>query len=164
MYGRYQRDLSEAAREEARRLRRLRKRRRKDDKLRQLELEAGKRRPRGKFFKVLGYIWRNTFARLGEDWVFLALLGFIMAILNFAMDRGIAICNNVNEASGNPIPSIAPHFLPSAYIPLHQPIPPSIKYPIPIQGTSKMLVTPLELELPLDSLVARLLVCPSKLL
>lgn len=55
MYGRYQRDLSEAAREEARRLRRLRKKRRKDDKLRQKELEAsGKHRPRGKFFKVLG--------------------------------------------------------------------------------------------------------------
>ncbi|KAF9409507.1 hypothetical protein HW555_011146 [Spodoptera exigua] len=49
MYGRYQRDLSEAAREEARRLRRLRKKRRKDDKLRQKELEAsGKHRPRGK--------------------------------------------------------------------------------------------------------------------
>nr|XP_032524768.1 chloride channel protein 2 [Danaus plexippus plexippus] len=95
MYGRYQRDLSEAAREEARRLRRLRKKRRKDDKLRQKELEAsGKHRPRGRFFKVLGYIWRNTFARLGEDWVFLALLGIIMAVLNFAMDKGIAVCNN----------------------------------------------------------------------
>ncbi|KAJ8707506.1 hypothetical protein PYW08_010758 [Mythimna loreyi] len=95
MYGRYQRDLSEAAREEARRLRRLRKKRRKDDKLRQKELEAsGKHRPRGKFFKVLGYVWRHTFARLGEDWVFLALLGIIMAIVNFAMDRGIAVCQN----------------------------------------------------------------------
>ncbi|XP_064075181.1 chloride channel protein 2 isoform X2 [Vanessa tameamea] len=95
MYGRYQRDLSEAAREEARRLRRLRKRRRKDDKLRQKELEStGKHRPRGKFFKVIGYVWRHTFARLGEDWVFLALLGIIMAVLNFAMDKGIAVCNN----------------------------------------------------------------------
>ncbi|XP_073958853.1 chloride channel protein 2 isoform X2 [Choristoneura fumiferana] len=95
MYGRYQRDLSEAAREEARRLRRLRKRRRKDDKMRQKELEAtGKHRPRGKVFKVLGNIWRHTFARLGEDWVFLAALGIIMAVVNFAMDRGIAICNN----------------------------------------------------------------------
>ncbi|XP_041983982.1 chloride channel protein 2 isoform X2 [Aricia agestis] len=95
MYGRYQRDLSEAAREEARRLRRIRKRRRKDDKLRQKELEAtGKHRPRGKFFKVVGYLWRHTFARLGEDWVFLALLGIIMAVLSFAMDKGIAVCNN----------------------------------------------------------------------
>ncbi|KAM3959912.1 chloride channel protein 2 [Aphomia sociella] len=95
MYGRYQRDLSEAAREEARRLRRLRKKRRKDDKLRQKELEAtGKHRPRGKVFKVLGYLWRHTFARLGEDWIFLALLGIIMACINYGMDRGIAICNN----------------------------------------------------------------------
>ncbi|XP_072945808.1 chloride channel protein 2 [Epargyreus clarus] len=95
MYGRYQRDLSEAAREEARRLRRLRKRRRKDDKLRQKELEAtGKHRPRGKVIKVLGYAWRHTFARLGEDWVFLAALGIIMAVINFAMDRAIAVCNN----------------------------------------------------------------------
>ncbi|CAG4962118.1 unnamed protein product [Colias eurytheme] len=95
MYGRYQRDLSEAAREEARRLRRLRKKRRKDDKLRQKELEAsGKHRPRGKFFKVLGYLWRHTFARLGEDWVFLAVLGIVMGCLNFAIDQGIAVCNN----------------------------------------------------------------------
>ncbi|XP_050685568.1 chloride channel protein 2 isoform X2 [Leptidea sinapis] len=95
MYGRYQRDLSEAAREEARRLRRLRKKRRKDDKLRQKELEAsGKHRPRGKFFKVLGYIWGHTFARLGEDWVFLTFLSIIMACLNFAIDQGIAVCNN----------------------------------------------------------------------
>lgn len=55
MYGRYQRDLSEAAREEARRLRRLRKRRRRDDKLSKQELEArSKFRPRGKIFKILG--------------------------------------------------------------------------------------------------------------
>lgn len=55
MYGRYQRDLSEAAREEARRLRRVRKRRRKDDRARAKELEAsGKHRPRGKLVKVLG--------------------------------------------------------------------------------------------------------------
>ncbi|XP_048486893.1 chloride channel protein 2 [Plutella xylostella] len=95
MYGRYQRDLSEAAREEARRLRRVRKRRRKDDRARAKELEAsGKHRPRGKLVKVLGYIWRHSFARLGEDWVFLAALGIIMAVISFAMDRGIAVCNN----------------------------------------------------------------------
>lgn len=44
--------------------------------------------------RVAGYVWRHTFARLGEDWIFLALLGIIMAVLNFAMDRGIAVCNN----------------------------------------------------------------------
>lgn len=45
-------------------------------------------------FLFTGYIWRNTFARLGEDWVFLALLGIIMAVLSFIMDRGISMCNN----------------------------------------------------------------------
>lgn len=44
--------------------------------------------------RVAGYVWRHTFARLGEDWVLLALLGIIMAVINFAMDRGIAVCNN----------------------------------------------------------------------
>lgn len=40
-------------------------------------------------------LWRRTFAtRLGEDWVFLAMLGVIMAVLSFAMDRGISVCNN----------------------------------------------------------------------
>lgn len=33
-------------------------------------------------------------ARLGEDWVFLALLGIIMALLSFIMDKGISICTN----------------------------------------------------------------------
>ncbi|CAH4036690.1 chloride channel protein 2 isoform X1 [Pieris brassicae] len=95
MYGRYQRDLSEAAREEARRLRRLRKKRRKDDKMRQKELEAtGKLRPRGKVVNVISYLWRHSFAKLGEDWFFLAALGIIMGCLNFAIDQGIAVCNN----------------------------------------------------------------------
>ncbi|KAJ2941055.1 hypothetical protein O0L34_g13184 [Tuta absoluta] len=94
MYGRYQRDLSEAAREEARRLRRLKKKRRRDDKLRQKELEASGKRPRGKVFKVFGLIWAHTLARMGEDWIFLALLGIIMAIINFCMDQAIACCNN----------------------------------------------------------------------
>lgn len=31
---------------------------------------------------------------MGEDWVYLALLGLIMAILSFVMDKGIAMCTN----------------------------------------------------------------------
>ncbi len=30
--------------------------------------------------------WKHTFAKIGEDWVFLALLGIIMALLSFVMD------------------------------------------------------------------------------
>lgn len=40
----------------------------------------------------LSIIWRHTFARVGEDWVFLALLGIIMALLSYLMDRVIYLC------------------------------------------------------------------------
>ena len=33
-----------------------------------------------------------TFGRIGEDWVFLALLGIIMALLSYLMDRVIFYC------------------------------------------------------------------------
>lgn len=44
--------------------------------------------------KAISWVWRKTFARMGEDWVYLALLGLIMAILSFVMDKGIAMCTN----------------------------------------------------------------------
>ncbi|XP_043652471.1 chloride channel protein 2 isoform X6 [Drosophila teissieri] len=52
----------------------------------------GKHSTRAK--RVSSWIWRHTVARLGEDWVFLALLGIIMALLSFIMDKGISICTN----------------------------------------------------------------------
>lgn len=48
----------------------------------------------GKISTFIAYLWKHTFARLGEDWVFLALLGVIMAVVSFIMDRGIAMCND----------------------------------------------------------------------
>ncbi|CAG0896249.1 unnamed protein product [Darwinula stevensoni] len=93
MYGRYTRDLGEYVKEEAKRLKQLEKARKREEKLRTKEL----RKYRGKWatrsLNVLSFVWRNTFARLGEDWVFLALLGILMALISFAMDFGIAICN-----------------------------------------------------------------------
>ncbi|KAL9890912.1 chloride channel protein 2 isoform 6-T12 [Glossina fuscipes fuscipes] len=47
-----------------------------------------------KLFKVSSWIWKHTFARMGEDWVFLALLGIIMALLSYIMDKGISVCTN----------------------------------------------------------------------
>lgn len=91
MYGRYTKDLGEYAKDEARRLRLLERRRKKDDKARNKEL-LGVRD--NKFFKASSWLWRNTFARLGEDWVFLALLGIIMALLSYVMDKGISMCTN----------------------------------------------------------------------
>lgn len=31
---------------------------------------------------------------MGEDWIFLAMLGFIMAVLSYVMDKGISMCTN----------------------------------------------------------------------
>lgn len=42
---------------------------------------------------VVAYVWNKTFAKLGEDWVFLAVLGILMAVVSFAMDLGIAGLN-----------------------------------------------------------------------
>ena len=44
--------------------------------------------------RVLSWIWRNSIARVGEDWGFLALLGIIMAVLSYVMDKGISMCTN----------------------------------------------------------------------
>lgn len=91
MYGRYTKDLGEYAKDEARKLKILEKRRKQEDKARNKEL-FNKRRSR--LIKVLSWIWKRTFARLGEDWVFLALLGIIMAVLSYIMDKGISICTS----------------------------------------------------------------------
>ncbi|XP_016951209.1 chloride channel protein 2 isoform X5 [Drosophila biarmipes] len=91
MYGRYTKDLGEFAKDEARKLKILEKRRKQEDKQRNKEL-LGKHSTRAK--RVSSWVWRHTVARLGEDWVFLALLGIIMALLSFIMDKGISICTN----------------------------------------------------------------------
>lgn len=88
MYGRYSRQLGEFAKLEG--LKQAEKRRLKEEKARKKELRGYQ----GKLAKCISYLWKHTFARLGEDWVFLALLGVIMAVLSFIMDRGISMCNN----------------------------------------------------------------------
>lgn len=86
MYGRYSRQLGEFAKLEA--LKQAEKRRLKEEKARKKELRGYQ----GKLAKSLSFLWRHTFAKLGEDWVFLALLGIIMAVLSYIMDKGIAVC------------------------------------------------------------------------
>lgn len=93
MYGRYTKDLGEYAKEEARKLKALEKKRKKEDRLRNQDYQKYRGECVSKILAGLSFIWRNTFARLGEDWVFLALLGIIMALLSFLMDRGISMCN-----------------------------------------------------------------------
>lgn len=95
MYGRYTKDLGDYAKEEARRLRHDKSLRKKFDKVREEEFSKSRRGPVvRKLIALLVFAWKHTGARLGEDWVFLALLGIIMALISYAMDRGISMCNN----------------------------------------------------------------------
>jgi len=95
MYGRYSKTLGEYAKEEASRQREIEAQRKKDTKRRMRELSGKK--PRGRFYRtistILTYLWQHTFAKIGEDWVFLALLGIMMAVISFVMDEGIDKCN-----------------------------------------------------------------------
>lgn len=93
MYGRYTKDLGEYAKEEARKVKALERKRKKEDRLRNKELQKYRGKCASKLIAAFSFVWRHTFARLGEDWVFLALLGIIMAFISFLMDRGISICN-----------------------------------------------------------------------
>lgn len=112
MYGRYTKDLGEYAKDEARRLKQLERQRKKDDRARDkvndlawhdsldirtcITLNSGTLqelgdRHKGKIFRAISWCWTHSFARMGEDWVFLAMLGFIMAVLSYVMDKGKAI-------------------------------------------------------------------------
>ncbi|GFG36827.1 hypothetical protein Cfor_08654 [Coptotermes formosanus] len=93
MYGRYTKDLGEYAKEEARKVKALERKRKKEDRQRNKELQKYRGKCASKFIAAFSFIWRHTFAKLGEDWVFLALLGIIMAFISFLMDRGISMCN-----------------------------------------------------------------------
>ena len=55
---------------------------------------GGKSQKYQRLISVVEFLWRHTFARIGEDWVFLALLGIIMALVSFAMDYTISLCGH----------------------------------------------------------------------
>ena len=93
MYGRYTRSLGDFAKEQAAELRELEKQRKKEEKQRCKELRTYRGKWTSRFLRIVSFIWRHTFAKIGEDWVFLALLGIIMAVISFMMDFGISICN-----------------------------------------------------------------------
>ena len=91
MYGQYSKSLGDQLKQEVKRRRIVEKLRRQEVKRKQFENDNAFVR---KISSIGGFLWRNTFARLGEDWVFLAILGVIMALVSFAMDYTIAVCNN----------------------------------------------------------------------
>ncbi|XP_068001229.1 chloride channel protein 2 isoform X3 [Melanerpes formicivorus] len=94
MYGRYTQDLGTFAKDEAARLR-----------LQQRHGEEGTHRPR-RPSELLEYTQgrcapcrvcalqcqRFLISKVGEDWVFLILLGLVMALVSWAMDFAIATC------------------------------------------------------------------------
>ena len=100
MYGKYSRSLGEFAKEEAAKKRKqIEAQRRQQTKKRMREISGEK--PRGRLYKTIVppmiWLWKHTFAKIGEDWVLLALLGIIMAIVSFIMDEGISHCNKARQ-------------------------------------------------------------------
>ncbi|KAH7961906.1 hypothetical protein HPB52_013250 [Rhipicephalus sanguineus] len=91
MFGQYKEDLGAFAKSEALRLKTLEKLRKKEEKLDQKELKPYRPEWQRKCFDFLSSIWKHTFARLGEDWVFLILLGVISSLISFSMDYGISM-------------------------------------------------------------------------
>merc|ERR1719422_2050168 len=85
--------MAEDLKEEMKRQKMLEKSHKKEFKRIKSELR-GRSERQEKIYSVLTFIWKHTFAKIGEDWVFLAILGMLMALVSFAMDYTIALCNN----------------------------------------------------------------------
>ncbi|XP_053315613.1 chloride channel protein 2 isoform X2 [Spea bombifrons] len=94
MYGRYTQDLGVYAKEEAARIR-LEKDLRKpslEDKPRGAELREYDESRCAKCRICCVHSQRLLLSRVGEDWIFLILLGLLMALVSWAMDFTIAVC------------------------------------------------------------------------
>ncbi|XP_046643133.1 chloride channel protein 2-like [Daphnia pulicaria] len=92
MYGQYSRSLGDYAKEQAAQLRQLEKKSITGATIRRKELQTHYGKWFARFIHLLKFIWSKTFAKIGEDWAFLAILGIIMALLSFTMDLGIYMC------------------------------------------------------------------------
>ncbi|XP_055916791.1 chloride channel protein 2-like [Eupeodes corollae] len=91
MYGKYAEDLSEYAKDESKKLKLYKKRQRAEDKLCEQ-----RRLNYNRTLLCRGFSWLldHTLSRFGEEWIFLALLGIIMAFISFGVDLGVNICTN----------------------------------------------------------------------
>ncbi|KTG45951.1 hypothetical protein cypCar_00008898, partial [Cyprinus carpio] len=100
MYGRYTQELGAYAKEEAARLR-------EDGALRRTtsvrgqapELMEYEKDPCAKCQVCTSWCRKFLISRVGEDWIFLILLGLLMALVSWAMDYTIAFCQ---QGSGIP--------------------------------------------------------------
>ena len=91
MYGRYTKELGNLAKDEAVKLGLNRKY--KDDLFRNKELHRYPGKCAPKAVRLVAFLYSNSFAKLGEDWIFLALLGAFMAVLSFIVDYGVGFTN-----------------------------------------------------------------------
>ncbi|XP_063772672.1 chloride channel protein 2 isoform X3 [Pseudophryne corroboree] len=94
MYGRYTQDLGVYAREEAARIRQEREHhkpgREEQPRVAELREYDESRCAKCKIFCV--HSQRLVLSRIGEDWIFLILLGLLMALVSWVMDFTIAVC------------------------------------------------------------------------
>ncbi|KAG8444972.1 hypothetical protein GDO86_009934 [Hymenochirus boettgeri] len=94
MYGRYTQDLGLFAKEEASRIRQEREQQKpsKDKKPHVSELRKYDESRCNKCRICCVHSQRLVLSRVGEDWIFLILLGLLMALVSWAMDFAIATC------------------------------------------------------------------------
>ncbi|XP_057189179.1 chloride channel protein 2a isoform X3 [Triplophysa rosa] len=98
MYGRYTQELGAYAKEEAARLR-------EDGALRRTtsvrgqapELQEYEKDPCAKCQVCMSRCKKFLISRVGEDWIFLILLGLVMALVSWAMDYTIAFCQQAQK-------------------------------------------------------------------
>ncbi|XP_041479348.1 chloride channel protein 2-like isoform X8 [Lytechinus variegatus] len=86
MHGQYSRDLGQFAKAKAAKLREEKERQRKvEDEFLRYTTESRCLRCKASLIQFRNWV----FSKIGEDWIFLALLGVIMALLSFALDYTI---------------------------------------------------------------------------
>uniref|UniRef100_A0A1A8LF18 Chloride channel protein 2 n=1 Tax=Nothobranchius pienaari TaxID=704102 RepID=A0A1A8LF18_9TELE len=92
MYGRYTQELGVYAKEEAARLRESGQRRSLSERSRKLDLFEYDKGRCAKCRICTVRCQKFLISRVGEDWIFLILLGLLMALVSWMMDYCIAIC------------------------------------------------------------------------
>ncbi|XP_056229319.1 chloride channel protein 2-like isoform X10 [Seriola aureovittata] len=92
MYGRYTQELGVYAKEEAARLRESGQRRSVSDRSRALDLLEYDKGRCAKCRICTVRCQKFLISRVGEDWIFLILLGLLMALVSWVVDFCIAIC------------------------------------------------------------------------
>uniref|UniRef100_A0A3P8ZL23 Chloride channel protein n=1 Tax=Esox lucius TaxID=8010 RepID=A0A3P8ZL23_ESOLU len=98
MYGRYTQELGVYAKEEAARLRDGGGLRRSANaRSRSAELLEYEKDPCAKCHVCTSRCQKFLISRVGEDWIFLILLGLVMALVSWVMDYAIAFCQQAQK-------------------------------------------------------------------